>query len=74
MAAERKSGGRSGFKQVLLILVAILLALFFLLNLQSVRVHLIIATVNMPLIVALAIAALLGALLGWAIPRLRSGN
>jgi uncharacterized integral membrane protein len=60
-----------GVKQWLLILCAVLLALFFVLNLQSVKVHLLVATVEMPLIIALAIAALLGLLLGWAVPRLR---
>ncbi|MGC1167043.1 MAG: LapA family protein [Solirubrobacterales bacterium] len=63
-----------GFKQWVLILCAVLLALFFVLNLQSVKVHLLVATVQMPLVIALAIAAVLGLLLGWAVPRLRRGG
>ncbi len=45
-----------------------------LLNFQKVRVHLIFTTVEMPLIFALLIAAVLGALVGWAVPRLRRSN
>jgi uncharacterized integral membrane protein len=69
-AAAGSSDG-IGVKQWLLIACAVLLALFFVLNLQDVKVHLLVATVQMPLIIALAIAALLGLLLGWAVPRLR---
>lgn len=60
-----------GFKGWLLILGGVLLALFLVLNLQQVEVDLIVASVKMPLIIALAIAALLGALVAWALPRLR---
>jgi len=63
-----------GFKQGLLLVCGILLVLFFVLNFQKVQVHLLVATVQMPLIIALAIAAVLGWLLGWAIPRLRRGG
>lgn len=66
----QRSQGR-GFKGWLVILGAVLLALFLVLNFQDVRVHLIVTTVTMPLVIALAIAALLGALLAWALPRLR---
>lgn len=69
----RASQGSGGFgaKQLLLVVCVVLLGLFFVLNLQDVRVHLLIATVDMPLIIALVIAALLGLLLGWLVPRLR---
>ncbi|HTR75579.1 MAG TPA: lipopolysaccharide assembly protein LapA domain-containing protein [Solirubrobacterales bacterium] len=67
-------GNGIGFRQGLLVVCGILLVLFFVLNLQQVQVHLLIATVKMPLIIALAIAALLGLLLGWAVPRLRRGG
>ncbi len=66
--------GGLGAKQWLLVVCGVLLVLFFVLNLQKVQVHLLIATVEMPLIIALAIAALLGLLLGWAVPRLRRGG
>jgi uncharacterized integral membrane protein len=69
-----QAGRGTGFKQWVLILCAVLLALFFVLNLQSVKVHLLVATVQMPLVIALAIAAVLGLLLGWAVPRLRRGG
>lgn len=67
------SGGLSA-RAWLLLACAILLILFFVLNFQTVEVSLIVATVDMPLIFALAIAALLGALVGWAVPRLRASR
>jgi uncharacterized integral membrane protein len=76
--ADRPAPARSGpvkegrgAKQWLLIVCAVLLVLFFLLNFQQVKVHFLVATVEMPLIVALLIAAALGLVLGWAVPRLR---
>jgi uncharacterized integral membrane protein len=60
-----------GAKQWLLIVCGVLLLLFFLLNFQQVKVHFLVATVEMPLIIALLIAAVLGLVLGWAVPRLR---
>ncbi len=68
--APRQDQGR-GLKGWLLILGVVLLILFLVLNFQTVEVNLIFAKVDMPLVVALAIAALLGALVAWAIPRLR---
>jgi uncharacterized integral membrane protein len=74
----RQAGNRSddgiGAKRWALIVCAVLLLLFFVLNLQKVKVHLLVATVEMPLVIALAIAALLGLLLGWAVPRFRRGG
>ena len=69
--SPRTSQGR-GFKGWLLIAGVVVLALFFALNLQKVEVDLIVTTVRMPLIFALAIAALLGMLIAWAVPRFRS--
>jgi uncharacterized integral membrane protein len=76
--ADRTSPGRPGpakegpgAKQWLLIVCGILLVLFFVLNFQKVKVNLLVATVQMPLIIALLIAAALGLALGWAVPRLR---
>jgi len=71
-ASQAEAGG--GVKRWLLIVCGVLLLLFFLLNLQKVKVHLLIATVDMPLIVALVIAAVLGLALGWAVPRLRGSG
>jgi uncharacterized integral membrane protein len=77
--ADRRSAPRRpapakegrGFKGWLLIVCGVLLVLFFLLNFQKVKVHFLVATVEMPLIIALLIAAVLGLALGWAVPRLR---
>lgn len=77
MAEQPREAGRRqgmGVRQWLLVAAGILLVLFFVLNFQSVEVDLIVATVNMPLILALGIAALLGALVGWALPRLRGSR
>ena len=52
----------------------LLLLLLMALNSQKVTVHLIFTTIQMPLIFALLIAALLGAVVGWAVPRLRRSN
>jgi len=71
--ASQRAGG-FGPGQWLLVVCAVLLVLFFVLNLQDVTVHLLVATVDMPLIVALVIAALLGLALGWLVPRLRRGD
>ncbi len=56
---------------VLGIAFAVLL-LFMALNSQQVNVNLIVGSAQMPLIFALLIAAALGALVGWAAPRLRA--
>jgi uncharacterized integral membrane protein len=63
-----------GVKQWLLIACGVLLVLFFVLNFQKVKVHLLVATVDMPLVIALLIAAALGLALGWAVPRLRRSH
>jgi uncharacterized integral membrane protein len=71
-SAEAQKGG--GAKRWLLVVCGVLLLLFFVLNLQTVKVHLLVATVEMPLIIALVIAAILGLALGWAVPRLRRSS
>jgi uncharacterized integral membrane protein len=72
--AHHPTGRGIGFKQGVLLVCGILLVLFFVLNFQKVKVNLLVASVEMPLIIALAIAAALGWLLGWAVPRLRRGG
>jgi len=52
----------------------VVLVVFVALNSQKVEVRFIVGSVEMPLIFALVIAAALGALVGWALPRLRSSN
>jgi uncharacterized integral membrane protein len=51
-----------------------LLALFVLLNTQKVEVDFIVTTTTIPLIFALLIAGLLGALVAWLLPRVRRGK
>jgi uncharacterized integral membrane protein len=53
---------------------AVVLAIFMALNSQKVEVNFIFGSAQMPLIFALLIAAGLGALVGWAAPRLRGSR
>jgi uncharacterized integral membrane protein len=68
---QRTDGGTS-WRQWALGVVIVILLLFMALNSQQVEVDLIIGTAKMPLIFALLIAAALGALVGWAAPRIRA--
>jgi uncharacterized integral membrane protein len=54
-----------------LIVLAVVLLLFMALNSQKVEVNLIFGSAEMPLIFALLIAACLGALVGWVVPKVR---
>jgi uncharacterized integral membrane protein len=67
---ERSEEGMS-LRQWALLAAVVILLLFMALNSQQVEVDLIVGTATMPLIFALLIAAALGALVGWAAPRLR---
>jgi uncharacterized integral membrane protein len=55
-------------------LLGVLLTLFAVLNGQSVRVHLLVSTVSMPLIVVIAVCSLLGVLIGWIVARRRAAR
>jgi uncharacterized integral membrane protein len=57
-----------------MIAVGVALLIFMALNSQKVEVNFIFGSAQMPLIFALLIAAALGALVGWAAPRLRSSR
>ncbi len=61
-------------RQWVSLVVGVVLALFFVLNLQKVEVDLIVASVELPLVVALGIAALLGVLLAWTLRRHRANS
>jgi uncharacterized integral membrane protein len=61
-------------KRWLLIGAAVFLLLLLALNSQSVEVNFILGSAEMPLFFALAIAAALGARVGWAAPRIRGGR
>jgi uncharacterized integral membrane protein len=62
------------WKRKLTIAGGAVLLLFMALNFQKVEVNFIFGSAQMPLIIALMIAAALGALVGWAAPRLRSSR
>jgi uncharacterized integral membrane protein len=65
---EKKSGG---WKPWALGTAGVLLLLFIALNSQQVKVNFIVGSAETPLIFALLIATVLGALIGWAAPKLR---
>jgi uncharacterized integral membrane protein len=62
------------WKRRALVAGGVVLAIFMALNSQKVEVNFIFGSAQMPLIFALLIAAALGALVGWATPRLRSSR
>jgi len=63
-----------GWKTWLLLAVGAILVVFVALNSQRVEVNFIFGSAEMPLIFALVAAAALGALVGWALPRLRRSH
>ena len=70
--APRKEG--MGWKGYALVVAAVLLAIMILQNLQEVEVDFLFIHTTTPLIFALLIAGGLGALIGWAAPRVRRGG
>ncbi|MDX6587212.1 MAG: hypothetical protein QOI31_1685 [Solirubrobacterales bacterium] len=68
-----KKEGR-GWKTYALITAGIALAILILQNLQEVEVKFLFINSTIPLIFALLIAGGLGALIGWATPRVRRGG
>jgi uncharacterized integral membrane protein len=70
--SPRKEG--MGWKGYTLVVAAILLAILILQNLQEVEVDFLFIHTTTPLIFALLIAGGLGALIGWASPRVRRGG
>jgi uncharacterized integral membrane protein len=74
--ADRTAQGKEGrsAKQWAAAVALALLLLFVLLNTQEVEVDFLVATATVPLIFALLIAGLLGALVGWLLPRVRRGG
>ena len=69
---ERKEG--RGARFYLLVTAAVLFAIFVLQNTQDVEVEFLFTTTDTPLFLALLIAGVLGALIGWAAPRVRRGG
>jgi uncharacterized integral membrane protein len=63
---------RTNWRHWMIAIVALLLLILIIQNSQKVEVHFFFADTHTPLIFALLIAAILGALVGWLLPRLRS--
>ena len=68
----RKEG--RGWKTWALGIAAVLLGILIVQNAQEVQVDFLFVHTTTPLIIALAIAGGLGALIGWAAPRVRRGG
>lgn len=68
----RKEG--RGWKAYALGIAGILLAILILQNLQEVEVRFLFINTTIPLIFALLLVGALGALVGWAAPRVRRGG
>jgi uncharacterized integral membrane protein len=68
----RKEG--RGLRFWLLVAAAVLFAIFVLQNSQDVEVSFLFTTTDTPLFLALLIAGGLGAVIGWAAPRVRRGG
>jgi uncharacterized integral membrane protein len=63
-----------GFKGWALIVAGVLLLILVAQNFQEVAVDFLFIHTTAPLIVALLVAGILGALIGWAAPRVRRGG
>ena len=68
----RKEG--RGWKTYAFAIAATLMAVIILQNLQEVEVNILFIKTTIPLIFALLIVGALGALVGWAAPRVRRGG
>ncbi len=68
----RKEG--RGWKSYILAAAAVLLGILIVQNLQEVEVKFLFVNTTIPLIFALLIVGALGALIGWATPRVRRGG
>lgn len=70
--APRREG--RGWKFYVAIAAVVLLAIFILQNFQNVEVKFLFTTTDTPLFLALLLAGALGALIGWAAPRVWRGG
>jgi uncharacterized integral membrane protein len=70
--APRKEG--RGWKFWLAMAAVALLAIFVIQNSQDVEVEFLFTTTDTPLFLALLLAGALGAIIGWAAPRVRRGG
>ena len=69
---SRKEG--RGLKFWLLVGAGVLFAIFVIQNSQDVKVEFLFTTTDTPLFLALLVAGGLGAVIGWAAPRVRRGG
>jgi uncharacterized integral membrane protein len=69
---ERKEG--RGWRFYLAITAVVLLAIFVIQNSQDVQIEFLFTTTDTPLFLGLLIAGGLGAVIGWATPRIRRGR
>jgi uncharacterized integral membrane protein len=69
-ARDRKAGPKTIAAAVL----AALVTLFAVLNSQTVRVHFIVTTTRVPMIVVIAVCAVIGVVVGWLIARRRAAR
>jgi len=67
----RREEHRTNWRAWLIAIAALLLLILVIQNSQKVEVHFFFADTHTPLIFALLIAAILGALVGWLLPRVR---
>ena len=63
-----------GARFYVMVVAVVLAAIFILQNTQQVKVKFFFSTTNIPLIFALLLAALLGFIIGLALPRFRGGD
>jgi uncharacterized integral membrane protein len=68
----RKEG--RGWKFYLVVTALVLLAVFVIQNSQTVPVEFLFTSIDTPLFFALLVAGALGAVIGWAAPRVRRGG
>jgi uncharacterized integral membrane protein len=71
-SVSRKEG--RGLKFWLLVAAGVLFAIFVIQNSQDVKVEFLFTTTDTPLFLALLVAGGLGAVIGWAAPRVRRGG
>jgi uncharacterized integral membrane protein len=68
------AGKRRDWKSWLMAIAGILLLIFVAQNSREEEIDFLFASINAPLVFALVFAGLLGALIGWAAPRVRRGG
>jgi uncharacterized integral membrane protein len=65
---------RASARLIAAVVLAVVVTLFALLNSQRVRIHLVFTTTHLPMIVVIAVCAVIGVLVGWLIGRRRAAR